>query len=260
MGIFNKNKEKAEKQETGAKEKDRIERDVFSGNAGKTIRLNKISCTACGGTVSIEENQVLVTCKFCGNQFSVVKESPDFIIDRDVLVKYSGQSREVFVPGGVRAIGILAFMGQSALTKIVLPEGVTELQGTFFGCSKLETIVLPDSLEDIPRSCFTDCVNLKALVLPKNLKSIGDAAFSNCRSLTIIEIPKTVVSIEKTVFYNCENLETIVCYEKTKLRGDYFCGCESLTLLKVLCNETGKVISEKKIIQCGNGYHSKIKG
>lgn len=253
MGIFNRNK----KEKTELKKETRNAQNVFSGEDGKALKLNKISCAACGGTLSVEEGRILVTCQFCGNQFSIIKESPDFIIDRGVLVKYSGENSEVIVPQGVRAIGILAFHQQSSLTKIVLPEGLNELQGIFFGCSKLEAIILPDSLESIPRSAFTDCVSLKTITLPKNLKSIGELAFYNCKSLTCIELPKKLESVETTVFMNCESLKEIFCYENTRLNGEYFVGCNSLKLLNILDSKTGQKVSEKKIIKCQNNY-SKI--
>jgi hypothetical protein len=90
-------------------------------------------------------------------------------------------------------------------------------------------------------------------VLPKNLISLGELAFYNCKSLTSIEIPPKVISVEKTVFMGCESLKTIFCYENTKLRGDYFVGCDSLTSLSILDSKTGEVLSEKRIVMCDNG-------
>jgi hypothetical protein len=83
---------------------------------------------------------------------------------------------------------------------------------------------------------------------------LGDLAFYKCKSLSSIEIPPNVASVEKTVFLDCENLKTISYYENTKLNGDYFVGCDSLTTLNILDAKTGKVISEKKIIKSENGY------
>ena len=279
LGIFKKNKEKksesiqenVEVQSNKEKGSESIEGNVevqsnkengsepIQENAhvqnNKVFQLNKISCSSCGATVNIEEGQTLVTCPFCRNQFQVIEESPDFTIDRGVLVKYNGEDREVEVPNGVNAIGILAFHQQSTLTKIILPEGVNELQGLFFNCSNLETIILPDSLENIPSNAFTNCVSLNSILLPKNLKFLGDLAFYNCKSLTSIEIPINVESLEATTFMDCENLKTISYYEQTKINGDYFVGCDNLISLNMLDSETKEIISEKKIIKSQNGYY-----
>ena len=221
------------------------------------MKMNKkveISCSTCGGSINIEEGQVLVICPICGNRFSIIKESPDFVIEGNVLVKYCGESREVEVPHGIKVIGIQAFNQQSTLTKVPFPEGVTELQGTFFNCYNLEEIILPDSLEHIPDLAFCSCMSLKEIVLPPNLKSLGSLAFYDCKSLISIEIPPTVKSIEMTTFYNCESLETVSYYKQTKIEGDCFGDCDSLISLNLLDNETKEIISKKKIIKLENGF------
>ena len=218
------------------------------------MNKGKVSCFTCGGSINIEEGQVLVICPLCGNQFSVIKESPDFVIEGNVLVKYCGESREVEVPHGIKVIGVQAFMQQSTLTKITFPEGVTELQGTFFNCNNLETVIFPNSLEHIPDLAFFGCISLKTVVLPPNLKSLGRLAFHDCRSLVSIEIPPTVSSVEMTTFYNCESLETISYYEHTKLEGDCCGDCDSLVSLNMLDSKTKEIISKKRIIKHENGY------
>ena len=231
-----------------------LSQENTSAPNNKVFRLNKISCPSCGAAVNIEEGEILVNCPFCRNQFKVIEESPDFTIDRGVLVKYNGKNREVEVPSNVTAIGILAFYQQSTLTKIILPEGVNELQGTFFNCSNLETIILPESLENIPNNTFSGCINLKSVDLPKNLKFLGELAFHNCKSISSIEIPPKVESLETTAFMDCKSLKTISYYEQTKINGEYFVGCENLKSLNMLDKKTNEIISKKRIIDCGNNH------
>ena len=221
----------------------------------KIFRLYKINCSTCGGTINIEEGMVTAVCQFCGNRFTVTKESPDFVIDRGVLVKYCGESREVEVPYGVKAIGMLAFYQQTSITKITLPEGVTELQGTFYNCYDLETIILPDSLENIPPIAFQGCINLKSIALPPNLKFLGSMAFAECKSLISIEIPPKTKFVDTFTFRDCESLETISYYENTKIKGNYFDGCESLVSINMLDSKTKEVISKKKIFKDEYGYY-----
>lgn len=64
-------------------------------------------------------------------------------------------------------------------------------------------------LTTIDYNAFSGCSKLTTIVLPNTLKSIGNSAFSGCSSLTKIIIPINVTSME-TAFSSCSNL-TIYC-------------------------------------------------
>ena len=49
----------------------------------------------------------------------------------------------------------------------------------FINCRDLEHVILPSSLVEIGRSCFSGCVNLKTVTLPQTLTIIGEYA---CRT------------------------------------------------------------------------------
>jgi Zn finger protein HypA/HybF involved in hydrogenase expression len=217
-----------EPEETASAPSDSADEEVLV-----TGGINKLSCPSCSGTLNITEGQTKVICPYCDHTMTLIFESPDFVIDHGVLVKYAGTNREVTVPQGVRAIGLLAFYGQVSLTKIVLPDSVTELQGGFTGCSSLETIILSSNIEIIPDIAFQDCASLKAIELPVTVKHLGKMAFGNCSSLTSIKIPALVMSLDKMVFYNCSELETITRYENTELTGNFIM-CNKLSKLLIL--------------------------
>ena len=206
--------------------------------------MKEVSCPSCSGVVEVNEDQVLVNCPFCRNQFSVIKESGDFFVDNGFLIKYNGGKSEVEVPFGVKSISPVAFQ-DNTITKIVLPEGIEHW--AFAGNNSLETIILPDSMENIPFSAFMACVSLKSILLPKNIKNIGERAFEDCIKLSSIEIPPMVEIVNSNVFMGCESLETITCYENTKFTGDDFF-CESLSSINVLDSETGELISTKRVV------------
>ena len=227
-----------------------------SAQVVKTGDLVELRCESCGGTVNITEGQTQAICPYCRHSFTVSYESPDFVIDQGVLVKYTGEDREVTVPDRVKAIGLLAFHGQSSLTKIVLPDSVTELQGGFIGCSSLETLILSNNLESIPDVAFQDCVNLKTIILPSNLRFIGNLVFNNCSSLTTIEIPPKVKFLDRMAFYNCPNLETIVLHENTELTGHFFVMCDKLSTLIILDSASGEKIAENRFVKGNDGTHS----
>ncbi|MBR5912796.1 MAG: leucine-rich repeat domain-containing protein [Selenomonadaceae bacterium] len=86
---------------------------------------------------------------------------------------------------------------------IVLREGIKEIQpDEFKNCTKLEKIILPDSLISIGDNAFEGCFRLEKVFFPDNLKSIGQRAFFGCKSLEKIILPDNV-SIGKDAFAGC---------------------------------------------------------
>lgn len=61
----------------------------------------------------------------------------------------------------------------------------TKIIGTFFcwGLSKIQSIALPDGLQEIGHRAFEDCSSIVRLDIPKSVKKVDFQAFNNCRSL-----------------------------------------------------------------------------
>ena len=56
---------------------------------------------------------------------------------------------------------------------------------SFYGCTSLEKVKLPASLEIISEYAFADCTSLKEITLPANLKTIAADAFDGCTGLKV---------------------------------------------------------------------------
>ena len=90
------------------------------------------------------------------------------------ITGYTGNAAELIIPETladhpVVAIGPQAFVG-AALTKVELPKGLKVLDGgAFAGCEKLESIVLPDSLERVEQNAFKNDDALKTVTLSASL-------------------------------------------------------------------------------------------
>lgn len=91
------------------------------------------------------------------------KEDKSFEIKGTTLVKYKGKDSmtTVVIPEGITIISKEAFKEPNeTITEIIIPEGTTTIDrdayGTkaFGGCRKLKTIVIPDTLVDIPYNAF----------------------------------------------------------------------------------------------------------
>ncbi|MBQ9116201.1 MAG: leucine-rich repeat protein [Clostridia bacterium] len=91
------------------------------------------------------------------------------------------------------------------LTKIVLPEGCSEISPNLFeGCTGLTEVVMPDSVTKIGAYAFSGCSGMIALRLSPNIEFVGRCAFSNCDSLERIEFPSTLEYIELYGFNSFE--------------------------------------------------------
>ena len=67
------------------------------------------------------------------------------------------------------------------MSRIVIPEGVTEIENWCFeGCSSLVEVKLPSTLKAIKAGAFADCVNLTEIELPAQVTEVGEDAFKNC--------------------------------------------------------------------------------
>ena len=79
----------------------------------------------------------------------------------------------------------------------------------FLGYTKIEEIILPDSLTSIGAGAFYNCRNLKEITIPFGVKSIGAETFCDCSSLQNVKMLSDVVSVGDYAFYNCSSLDTI---------------------------------------------------
>ncbi|GFH50160.1 hypothetical protein CTEN210_06636 [Chaetoceros tenuissimus] len=89
---------------------------------------------------------------------------------------------------------------------IVLP-GVEEIPWqTFATLSKIETVIMSDSLKRIKNEAFVGCVNLSFVKLSRNLEFIGESAFEDCKYLSSIFIPPSCTKISDLAFLGCKKL------------------------------------------------------
>lgn len=75
--------------------------------------------------------------------------------------------------------------------------------GTFSGCKKLESVVLPDTLRTIGSDAFKNCTNLKSINFPTSITTINISAFENCTNLEIdLNLPNLTTMTGERVFKN----------------------------------------------------------
>lgn len=135
----------------------------------------------------------------------------------------------VTIPGTVKEIPSSLCDDQSALTTVVLKNGVETIGARAFQNDKnLSSVSLPNSLTKIGESAFEFCYGLSAITLPNGLTTIGTQAFSRT-GLTALDLPDSVKSVSREVFGDNSALEKVTLSAgMTTLPALSFKNCTSL--------------------------------
>ena len=165
---------------------------------------------------------------------------------------------------GTKFIGESAFYNCSRLTSIVIPDSVTSIGNyAFSGCSGLTSIVIPDSVTSIGGGAFYGCRGLTSLVIPDSVTSIGNSAFRGCSRLTTVTIGNSVTSIGEYTFDGCKELTSIVIPDSvTSIGNSLFSNCSKLNSVTIgdsvtsISNSAFKECSRLTSVTLGNSVTS----
>ena len=111
-----------------------------------------------------------------------------------------------------------AFGDCSNLKTFEVEEGIEAVSlghSTFWGCKKLENIIISSNIKRLGMFTFGDCYSLESFDT-KSIEKIGMYCFSDCKNLETINIRKGLVEIDETAFCGCEKLSNIVIDKENK--------------------------------------------
>ncbi len=124
------------------------------------------------------------------------------------------------------------FIGDSTVTKVVLPEGIEKINSyAFANLTALEEVVFPSTLEHIDYGAFYNCTSLKKITFSgeNNLKVINQNSFENCAIEGTLELPSVCV-ISDYAFAGNQKLKGVVLADTLISVGQYaFAGCKKLS-------------------------------
>lgn len=182
--------------------------------------------------------------------------------------------KEITLPDSVTKIGVHAFYNCSKLEEIKFSENITEISHLAFCGTKwireyqsdfviingilLEykgrqpEVIIPNNVEIISDSSFSDNKYIESVVMPDNVTKIGKYAFRRCNNLKKIRLSENIACIEYDTFLNCISLESIEIPESVKeIRTGAFRGCIRLNEVKV----HGKpIVGEDSFKETGLGF------
>lgn len=105
------------------------------------------------------------------------------------IVYYTGSDTDVIIPEKIENLPV-----------IKLYEGAFSPNGSDYyqsATSKLESVTMPDTVEEIGKSAFMCCKKLTDVKLSANLKVIAESAFEQCESLEKLELGNKLESVGK---------------------------------------------------------------
>ena len=137
--------------------------------------------------------------------------------------------------GDFTTIGYHAFYGCERLASISIPNSVSSIATAAFAyCPALTSISIPNGVTSIGGSVFSGCSSLTSVTIPDSVTSIGSSTFSGCSSLTSITIPDSVTSIGYSTFSSCTSLTSVTIGDGVTKIGNYaFEDCTSLTSVTI---------------------------
>lgn len=142
---------------------------------------------------------------------------------------------KVVLPPTLKKIGTYAFQG-TALTSVNIPDNVETIEESAFSQARqLQEVHLPDSLTSLGRYAFSSCSSLRTIKIPTKLKEIPWYTFDGCKSLQSVELHDSITGFGDYSFRNCDLREITLPKSTTWVGGYAFNGNSNLS--KVTLNE-----------------------
>lgn len=164
-------------------------------------------------------------------------------------------SGTVIVPSTVRKIDDYGLSEISNMTALILPEGLEEIGYSAFSDNPmLEEVQFPmffANVESTWGSFLDGCERLKRVRLPENLPVLSTSFFAGCEQLEEIQLPDSITEIGTDAFCDCLSLRKIQFPKSLrKIEPDAFCDCAALE--EVRLPEGLKSLDECAFEECTN--------
>lgn len=204
----------------------RIEGRAFSRTNVKTVvipdsvvSMGREAFAHCSNLVSVRLSSAMRV--ISGGAFASCSKLENVLIPAEMESMVSG----AFKYSGIRSIVLppqMVFRSYVENRPIPSPE-------VFESCSRLESVVLPETMTVLPEKTFASCTSLAQVALPPKLEVIQKDAFTSCKALQQLTLPETLHTVEDALngtglvelvfpnsvkefrcrLYSCPNLEVV---------------------------------------------------
>ena len=197
----------------------------------------------------------------CPNLNTVTIESNAFISsDKDwgnasISSIFGNQVQTYILGNAISRIGSYTFYNCSGLTSINIPEGVTSIgSSAFYGCSGLTSIAIPESVTSIGSSAFYGCSGLTSIAIPESVTSIGSSAFDgttwyNNQPNGLVYIGKVAYKYKGTM---PDNTCIVISNGTTIIAGSAFAGYDCRGLISITIPNSVTSIGELAFHGCSS--------
>ena len=139
--------------------------------------------------------------------------SPDAFGDITILESFEADGKQYIVNG----VGAMAFMGNSSIGSVHIPETVSSIGKWAFYASSLTEVNIPENVTVIPQDAFRS-TSLTSVYIPAKVKEIDPGAFHECGMLESV-----VVDPENSVYDSRENCNAIILSSEDELMKGFSC-------------------------------------
>lgn len=218
---------------------------AFSGAEVKEVILNeqitRLPCYVFFGS-SLQKIDLKNVDKINDYAFYSCKSLQEVKINREG-VKISQRAfggsgiRNVYIPSDAEIYSYNVFENCTSLETVIFDDGVriggsgySATIDVFNGCSRLKTVILPESLEKITYAMFHSCCSLRKLYIPESVQSVEEFGFRTCGKLTLYgkdESPAAQYDDDNVTFVSLSGHEhalkeiTYFEYDSWGVRGRY---------------------------------------
>lgn len=153
------------------------------------------------------------------------------------LCGYTGQNREIVIPEEINSRAVAAiekdtFSDNSRITSVTIPSSVEEVgEGCFCRCEKLKSVTFAGSMKVLDTFC-NECPRLEGVSIPYGVTEIRNS-FRRCEALTDVTFSTSLSRLEDGCFRDDSALRQINWSTGLTFIGDAFDGCGALTELRI---------------------------
>lgn len=123
-----------------------------------------------------------------------------YVVDGTVLTSGAACTGAIVIDGTVTSIGANAFLNNTALTSVTIPDSVLSIGENAFSENALISVTIGNSVTSIGDYAFYSNTALTSVTIPDSVLTIGNNAFQQNTALTAVSIGKSVTTIGTSAF------------------------------------------------------------